>query len=609
MARSWEPEQIGENLQLLRDACNVYILRDGSRILFVDFGSGRALECLEPGDIDGIEWVLHTHHHRDQCQGDHLLPEGTRVAVPYHERYLFEEAEEFWRSKQIYDSYNNQSTYLTLTQSVPVDALLVDYGTFRWHGHSFEILPAPGHTHGSVCLLTEMDGKRIAFAGDLIHSPGKVWSLTELQHSYGGGEGLDLNAFSLRDLLRWNPDLVLPSHGEPIEDPGDAIRETIDNLREYHQYLTGQPLTIDRPMKRLLPHLLIAPHACCTFYALLSDSGKAMLVDYGAASGNHFYAHLRQFESWELQRFVEHSLQELREDWGVKSIDVVIPTHYHDDHTCGIPHLQKHHGVKLWALEEMVDILENPRNYNVPCLLPYPMRVDRSVKDGETIAWEEYELQLVHFPGQTEYHMAMAVEVDGRRVVFTGDSVGDAGKGLVQPIIYRNLVTADSHAKCARKLAELSPDIIAGGHGGWFEVDNAKVGTLADRAERTRGLFEKLLPSPPAMGVNPAWARLIPYQIKVEPGDRFDLELQIRNHHPEAILAQAHLVLPDGWAFSPERAETRIRPGATGAMAFSVDAGKETGRLAMAADVSIDGRPMGQVAEAIVKVAEPKKPF
>jgi hypothetical protein len=87
------------------------------------------------------------------------------------------------------------------------------------------------------------------------------------------------------------------------------------------------------------------------------------------------------------------------------------------------------------------------------------------------------------------------------------------------------------------------------------------------------------------------------------------LELQIRNHHRESILAGAYLVLPDGWGFSPERAETRIEPGATGAMAFSVGAGKEAGRLAIAADVSIDGRPLGQVAEAIVKVADRGKPF
>ena len=43
-------------------------------------------------------------------------------------------------------------------------------------------------------------------------------------------------------------------------------------------------------------------------------------------------------------RFVEHHLDELRDDYGVTDFDLVVPTHIHDDHTCGIPYLQRHHG-------------------------------------------------------------------------------------------------------------------------------------------------------------------------------------------------------------------------------------------------------------------------
>jgi len=588
---------------MFRDTCNVFVVKDGSHALLIDFGSGRILKALGSLGVRKVDWVLHTHHHRDQCQGDHLLPDQTRIAVPYHERPLFEDAENFWRNKQIFDSYNDQSTYFTLTRNMHVDRSLEDYDTFEWRSHRFLVLPALGHTHGSIVLLTELDGKRIAFTGDVIHSPGKVWNLIDLQHSYGGPEGIDLNLFSLRDLKRMQPDLMLPSHGDPMDKVDESITKTMDNLRQYHLHLTGQPPTIDRTFKRLSPHLLVAPHACCTFYVLLSDSGKAMLIDYGAASGNHFYAHLRQFESWEKQRFVEHSIHELKTDWGVKSVEVAIPTHYHDDHTCGIPHLKKHHGVKLWALDLMADILENPQGYNVPCLLPYPMKVDRRIGDGETVRWEEYELKVVHFPGQTEYHMAMAVIVDGQRVAFVGDSIWDAGAALAQPIIHRNVVTAANHRKCADKLEELQPQVLAGGHGSWIPVDQRKIRTLRERAQCTREMFDRLLPEPHEIGVNPRWVAIVPYQLTARTGGTARLSVEVENCHPRSVVAEASLVLPPGWTSTPKRASVRIDPRARRSMGFRLRVGmSKERRVAIAADITLDSVHLGQIAEAVVSL-------
>ena len=596
-------EWLSDNLAMFRDTCNVFVVKDGSRALLVDFGSGQILNPLRSLGMRRVDWVLHTHHHRDQCQGDRLLPDETKIAVPFHERPLFEDAENFWRNKQIYDSYNDQSTCFTLTSSIRVDRALEDYEYFEWRSHQFFVLPALGHTHGSIALLADVDGRKVAFTGDMIYLPGKLWNLYDFQHSYGGAEGIDLNLFSLRDLKRMQPDLILPSHGDPMANPDESITVTMDNLRQYHLYMTGQPPTIDRKFKRLSPHLLTAPHGCCTFYVLLSDSGKAMLIDYGAASGNHFYAHVRQFESWEKQRFVEHSIHELKADWGVKSVEVVIPTHYHDDHTCGIPHLQKHHGVKLWALDLMANILDNPHEYNVPCLLPYPMRVDRRIKDGETVNWEEYELKVVHFPGQTEYHMAMAVTVDGQRVAFIGDSIWDAGTALSQPIIHRNVVTAASHRKCAEKMEELQPQILAGGHGSWIPVDRRKLHTLHDRAQSTREMFDRLLPEPSEMGVNPRWIAIVPYQMAARTGGTARVGVEIQNYRARSIVAKASLALPQGWTSTPRSASVRIEPGARASMGFKVKVGKSRNRrVAIAADVTLDSTHLGQIAEAVVNL-------
>ncbi len=44
------------------------------------------------------------------------------------------------------------------------------------------------------------------------------------------------------------------------------------------------------------------------------------------------------------------------------------------------------------------------------------------MKSGETVTWREYSLHFEHQPGQTILAMSIETEVDGRRVLFTGDN-------------------------------------------------------------------------------------------------------------------------------------------------------------------------------------------
>ena len=81
------------------------------------------------------------------------------------------------------------------------------------------MLPTPGHTLGSITLLATVDKRRVAFSGDLIFAPGKIVNLYDTQVNYGGSEGIDLGIFSLSRLREQKPELLLPSHGEPMPDP------------------------------------------------------------------------------------------------------------------------------------------------------------------------------------------------------------------------------------------------------------------------------------------------------------------------------------------------------------------------------------------------------
>ncbi len=75
--------------------------------------------------------------------------------------------------------------------------------------------------------------------------------------------------------------------------------------------------------------------------------------------------------------------EKLRVRYGLRFIDVAIPSHAHDDHLNGFPYLARHHGTKIWCYENM-EILENPRWLNIGYLLVEPIKVDRTLQHKET---------------------------------------------------------------------------------------------------------------------------------------------------------------------------------------------------------------------------------
>jgi glyoxylase-like metal-dependent hydrolase (beta-lactamase superfamily II) len=62
-------EELTPDLFVWTDTCNVYVLRDGDAALLIDLGDGSVLDRLEDIGVKRVEWVLFTHHHREQCQG------------------------------------------------------------------------------------------------------------------------------------------------------------------------------------------------------------------------------------------------------------------------------------------------------------------------------------------------------------------------------------------------------------------------------------------------------------------------------------------------------------------------------------------------------------
>ena len=151
--------RLSPSLWWYRDTCNVYLWTSGERGLLIDFGSGGILDVLERTGVREIEAIVHTHHHRDQCGGDERAVElGIPIWVPERERGLFATAEAFWTTRRTYDSYDASSLGFTRATSVPVARGLRDHERVTWSGGTFEAVPTPGHTKGSLSLVAEIDG-------------------------------------------------------------------------------------------------------------------------------------------------------------------------------------------------------------------------------------------------------------------------------------------------------------------------------------------------------------------------------------------------------------------------------------------------------------------
>ncbi len=605
---SAKPLRISENLYAFEDTCTVYIVRDGARAILIDFGSGKVLDHLRDLGISKVDWILHTHHHRNQCQGDlRAVERGIPIAVPAHEQHLFADAENFWRNRRVFHLYYVRNDFNTITHNIPVAKALADYSTLRWGNYDLFILPTPGHTPGSITILATVDGRRTAFTGDLLHSPGKILDLYDTQITYGGEEGIDLGIYSLAQLQERKPELLCPSHGPVMQDADFAIRETSRRLRDYFR-IQFNSLSVDNRPFAVSPHLIASFQTTSSFYAIVSDSGKAMFIDYGSASERHFQVFLGATAVNDRIRFVEHTIGDLRRDFGVKAVDIAMPSHMHDDHINGFPHLLRQYGTKVWCYENMRPIFENPRGYNLGCILGEPFRVDRTFRNGERFRWEEFDFEIAHSPGHTEYQMALYVTLDGRKVAFTGDAFfqpNASGPALRHNLIFRNEVHSDSHMKSIRGLMEHAPDLIAPGHGKPYAVTREMMTATEQLLRKQQQMFFEILPDGEAeFGLDPSWLSIYPYQIALAPGDRRRLEIRVRNYKPDTMRIEAALIAPREWRIEPDLVRFEIPGRSTGVRSVEVSVPKgwaaPSTRFAIACDVVRDGKYVGQITEVVV---------
>ena len=589
---SGEMMKLSENLFLFEDTCKVYLIKKKDHGLLIGFGSGGVLNHLREIGVEKIDRVLLTHHHRNQAQGlAELKSYPFLVTVPAQEARFFENVESFWRDVKLYINYDCRSHWNTLRKSVRVDEKVNPGEAIDWQGLSFKVLETPGATDHAISYVTDIDGKRVVFCGDLISGPGKVPNWFDLHWDYYGfTQGMDASIASFEKIKAERPDRLLPAHGAPIDAPTAAMAANAHTYSTLKEMLVPNELhRVQQQVRPILPHLIFVGANC---YAILSRSGKAFLWDYG---------------------YVERErVAELKKQFNVKSIDAVSFSHYHDDHIIRAWELLWE-DARIWIHASMLDILENPTRYRLPCLVPMPIRADRVVRDNETVQWEEYTFEFFHFPGQTEFHAGLSTLIDGKKVMFTGDNTWnkkDSDKIRNGPLVPHNEYFLDGgFITCAQKMLQYKPDLVCPAHTEEYSPTEKDLREFLSWACRLREVMTSLIDQPdPNFGMDVRWCRFYPYRSFVSAGGSFQVNLLIRNHLFRPARVQAELkIAPDMICDQPIQ-NVMIDGKTEVSIPFVIrrTADSRGKREIITADITINGKRLGEYAEAIIDPASPQ---
>jgi glyoxylase-like metal-dependent hydrolase (beta-lactamase superfamily II) len=607
---------IGNDVFLFRDTCNVYVLRSGRQAVLVDFGSGDVLDHLAEWDVDEVTDVLVTHHHRDQVQGlERAAAAGIRIWVPPVEQDLIASVDEHWRTRQFANDYDVRQDRYSLLRQVPVTGTVAEYRTRRHGAVDVHTLPTPGHTVGSVSYLVDHGGRRLAFVGDLVHGEGRLWSLAATQwaytgfHELSGQEGVAATVLSCMQLLEHDPDVLLPSHGQPVTDPPVAVARLRGHLQELIDMRRRGSWDPERmlhhPWREITPHLLRNATSMANSYALLSDHGTALLLDFGY----DLTTGLAGGQDRSSRRPLLASVEALRRDHGVDRVEVALPTHYHDDHVAGFNLLREVHGTAVWAPAHIAPVLRSPEHWDLPCLWYDPIPVDRELPLNTPVRWREYEIGVHDLPGHTLYAAAYSFTADGRRVIATGDQQTTEWEPGLRPEIlnyqYRNRFRIDDFTRSAELYRSLRPEIMISGHWAPYEVTDAYLDMLLAEGRRLARLHREILPDEIDLGAEGFGARISPYRTSLGRGGKIRMEVAVSNPFPTAERAEIRLVVPPAWRAEPEVAHLDLGARADGLAEFVVHApadARPAERLRLAADMTVGRMRFGQQAEALVSV-------
>jgi glyoxylase-like metal-dependent hydrolase (beta-lactamase superfamily II) len=610
------------NLYRWSDTCNVYVLKDGDAALLIEAGDGSVFQRLEEIGVKQVEWILFTHHHREQCQGFALLGDDREVmtAAPAAERAFFEQPTSFRRMSAALDdpfTVYGASYVRPPVQPIAINRPLEDGDRFEWRGHSLHCVVTPGASPGSMTYMLQLNGQSLAFSGDMMLDGGRLHTWFDTEWDYGFGQGLDTLIESVERLKGVKADVLLPSQGSTVTDPGKQLTEYRRKLRRFREhYVRGYPVfelqdaqrdPLSRPtvvpeIFRVTPHLykFNRPGEGSNFGIIVADSGRAIMVDCGLMS----------------VEYLDSALKGMKEHLGLERIDAMVISHMHGDHYLLGEHLRTKYGAQVWALDSIADICEQPERYDYAALLPAyrsgidRLMIDRRLGDGEVIEWEGLRLQVDWMPGQTEFGCCVWLELDGKRIAFTGDNIfgdpRDPKQDGHEAVVARNsAVLEEGYLYAAQYLKRLRPDLLMGGHSFVMPEPAAFIDRYHAWARDMIGLYKELLPGEDyRYRFDPYWVKAEPYRVTLSAGGPVEANIVVRNFRKEAQVHEIQICAPPGVTADPPLLAGKIEAESRQSfpVRFTATEDAEPGVHIAAFDITLDEQRYGQWFDCILEV-------
>jgi metallo-beta-lactamase class B len=166
-----------------------------------------------------------------------------------------------------------------------------------------------------------------------------------------------------------------------------------------------------------------------------------------------------------------------------KDVRVLVTTQAHFDHVGSLAHFKKLSGARVEVMDGDVSLVETGGRtdylFGEGATRPSgtywfePVKVDRRLKDGDTVTLGGVTLTARKTPGHTPGSTTWLADVEdgGRRyaVVFAASTGINPGTRLVDRPSYPAI--AADYARAFEVLESLRPDVFLGGHTGFFGLD------------------------------------------------------------------------------------------------------------------------------------------
>ena len=280
--------------------------------------------------------------------------------------------------------------------------------------------------------------------------------------------------------------------------------------------------------------------------------------------------------------------------------------------------LQRLYGTEVLAGEQFSDLLEHPMKYDRPCLWHEPIRVGRHIPNGTTVHWENIPITLYPMSGHTRFATLICMEIDGTRVAHTGDQAFfdtegglgyQAGARMFTNHVYKNGLDLGCYKRFLEDLKRFEPEMVITGHTRPYRTSPewyAEIGRAAEAFDDVHTTLMLLEDDDAHFGAESQGGKLMPYRAHAPDGGPIEFSGWVLNPFPTEQPARIRLVGPEGWQSETVTLSLGPREQKEIRLVLHVPEDTQCRRQPVALNLTVGGRPFGQVTEALVTVGMPK---